>query len=539
MKEFILTLGILMLLTLVSFAQNTGSSKQETDVKQSISKSEGLVFQNSQLVKPDKFIPSSNSDFFALTEDVGEGIAYDIYRNRNPSLIASGIFSIPFSDGCFDFNVVGVSDQGTQLLLAIDCKVFDLAGNGPNYAIYYLENDSLLTNIEIDWAESGGDGHYYKIKGFPEFSEGNYTQNYASKYYAVYDEKITVREIDSDEIIWESPKQKKLYYAYGTEVNLDGDIVIIGTKGKSDENEQIIWYDVITKDTVYTTQNPFGVFSFYSYLDQHKLIMPYVGYPYQRIDTEVILDLSTGSFKERKIESLKELNKYLKENSRIIKEGMKSEGHQFKDAHATLWNIFMDNWDGTSKKNDLKGQIDAAFYPKAYWDTESDTSAVADDWYVFSSYGNKLVYRDLVRNYSLFGGANQHRQEIKLMFWNGNRENPLHRKVTMVYHMEKGPIFYTEDNFYMSFENLEGILGFESNDTSLTFEQLDLKYNRPDIILDRLGHADSELIKAYYDAYKNRLLKMGVTEAMIKDDYSLKDVVIDNFEYLNKIILDN
>jgi len=67
------------------------------------------------------------------------------------------------------------------------------------------------------------------------------------------------------------------------------------------------------------------------------------------------------------------------------------------------------------------------------------------------------------------------------------------------------------------------------------FEQFDLKYNRPDIVLDRLGYADSSLINAYQQAYLKRLKKMGFTEDMLKDDFHLPEIDIENFEEMPSI----
>ena len=58
----------------------------------------------------------------------------------------------------------------------------------------------------------------------------------------------------------------------------------------------------------------------------------------------------------------------------------------------------------------------------------------------------------------------------------------------------------------------------------MPFAQFDLKYNRPDLILERLGLATPELRDAYRSAYQKRLKRMGFTEAMLGDDLHLPEV---------------
>lgn len=67
----------------------------------------------------------------------------------------------------------------------------------------------------------------------------------------------------------------------------------------------------------------------------------------------------------------------------------------------------------------------------------------------------------------------------------------------------------TPDGFYYgskgSFDKIHFVKGLKV----FSFDQFDLQYNRPDIILERLGKAPKELIFAYRKAWEKRLHKMG------------------------------
>jgi hypothetical protein len=97
-------------------------------------------------------------------------------------------------------------------------------------------------------------------------------------------------------------------------------------------------------------------------------------------------------------------------------------------------------------------------------------------------------------------------------------------------------ILYSDDKYYACYFSNEPIFQFYLDGKSHPFEQFDLKYNRPDIILDRLGYADSSLVKAYHQAYLKRLKKMNFTEDMLKDDFHLPELKIENFEKMPTII---
>lgn len=70
-------------------------------------------------------------------------------------------------------------------------------------------------------------------------------------------------------------------------------------------------------------------------------------------------------------------------------------------------------------------------------------------------------------------------------------------------------IVYTPDNYYMSSGRSMSFIGFRSGVEIFQPEQFDLVYNRPDIILSRLGFATQDMITAYNHAWKRRLKKMG------------------------------
>ncbi len=57
----------------------------------------------------------------------------------------------------------------------------------------------------------------------------------------------------------------------------------------------------------------------------------------------------------------------------------------------------------------------------------------------------------------------------------------------------------------------------------ISFEQLDVKYNRPDKVLQAMGNTDTALISSYRNAYIKRIKKLGIDTTAFRDGYSVPE----------------
>ncbi len=57
----------------------------------------------------------------------------------------------------------------------------------------------------------------------------------------------------------------------------------------------------------------------------------------------------------------------------------------------------------------------------------------------------------------------------------------------------------------------------------VTFEQLDVKYNRPDKVLEAIGNTDTALIRSYRRAWEKRIKKLGIDTNSFRDGYSVPE----------------
>lgn len=84
----------------------------------------------------------------------------------------------------------------------------------------------------------------------------------------------------------------------------------------------------------------------------------------------------------------------------------------------------------------------------------------------------------------------------------------------------------TPDQYYRASKSRINGVAFRVNGQLYPFEQFDLRFNRPDIVLQRLGLTDPGVVQTYRQAYERRLRKMGFNEGMLGTDFHLPAVEI-------------
>ena len=93
--------------------------------------------------------------------------------------------------------------------------------------------------------------------------------------------------------------------------------------------------------------------------------------------------------------------------------------------------------------------------------------------------------------------------------------------------LENDYVFITPDNYYKASKGAFDKIHFVKGMKVLSFEQFDLIYNRPDIVLERLGQS-AEQTRPYYLAWKKRLRRMGYTEDMLSGEINAPEVTVIN-----------
>lgn len=76
-------------------------------------------------------------------------------------------------------------------------------------------------------------------------------------------------------------------------------------------------------------------------------------------------------------------------------------------------------------------------------------------------------------------------------------------------------LFVLADGHYMGSRDTMDAVAFRVGPRAYPFDQFDLRYNRPDLVLEALGHFDAALSAALRSAWKRRLRRVGVDEAQL------------------------
>jgi len=89
-------------------------------------------------------------------------------------------------------------------------------------------------------------------------------------------------------------------------------------------------------------------------------------------------------------------------------------------------------------------------------------------------------------------------------------------------------IITTPDYYYACSKGALDIMAFKIGSNAYPFEQFDIQYNRPDIVLAGMNKDSKELVVAYKAAYNKRLRQLGFTEKMFANDFHVPTMTLVN-----------
>ena len=89
-------------------------------------------------------------------------------------------------------------------------------------------------------------------------------------------------------------------------------------------------------------------------------------------------------------------------------------------------------------------------------------------------------------------------------------------------------VYLDRSGYYFASKDALDYIGFKLDNKLYSFEQFDLKYNRPDIIAKSLPYFNETYVTAYYGAYKKRLKKLGLKEKDVGITTDLPDLEVED-----------
>ena len=85
-------------------------------------------------------------------------------------------------------------------------------------------------------------------------------------------------------------------------------------------------------------------------------------------------------------------------------------------------------------------------------------------------------------------------------------------------------LIMTTSGYYQCTPGAAKLLHYVTPDLKvISFEQLDVKYNRPDKVLQATGNTDTALINSYRNAYVKRINKLGIDTAAFNNNYGVPE----------------
>lgn len=111
----------------------------------------------------------------------------------------------------------------------------------------------------------------------------------------------------------------------------------------------------------------------------------------------------------------------------------------------------------------------------------------------------------------------------QLSYWNADQGTAL----ATVLFMGDGYAYVAPDKYFTATKSVLPYVYYVAGMRSFSFDNFDLRYNRPDIVLSRLHQADSKMVDLYAAAHRKRLQKMGFAEDQLEGDFHLPEITID------------
>ncbi len=175
------------------------------------------------------------------------------------------------------------------------------------------------------------------------------------------------------------------------------------------------------------------------------------------------------------------------------------------------------------------------------FDRSGGLAVSADGQLAARGYGNRVKIRDIASDQEIVQLAG-HTSDVTSIVYaasarllvSGSRDGTLRiwsvpQRRELVQLIALGPADYvavTPDQYYRASKRHIGGVAFRVNQQLFPFEQFDLRFNRPDIVLERLGSTPPEIVQGYRAAYQRRVRKMGFTEQILSGEFHLPEVAL-------------
>ncbi|MGJ8684716.1 MAG: caspase family protein [Nonlabens sp.] len=86
----------------------------------------------------------------------------------------------------------------------------------------------------------------------------------------------------------------------------------------------------------------------------------------------------------------------------------------------------------------------------------------------------------------------------------------------------------TADNYYVANKEIFDYIWFQREEQIYRPEQFDLQFNRPDLVLEKIGSSTTSIIDSYQALYEKRLRKMGIKESVVLENHNIPELHLED-----------
>ena len=104
--------------------------------------------------------------------------------------------------------------------------------------------------------------------------------------------------------------------------------------------------------------------------------------------------------------------------------------------------------------------------------------------------------------------------------------------VSMAAFKDNDFVYISPENYYFSTKKATDYIGFLYKDRLYSFEQFDLKFNRPDIVFANSGYSNKTELNTYNRAYIKRIKKLGFDKDAFESGFDIPSLTIKNINEL-------
>lgn len=192
------------------------------------------------------------------------------------------------------------------------------------------------------------------------------------------------------------------------------------------------------------------------------------------------------------------------------------------------------------------GKMPYVVFKSLFINSEKDVLAATIGTVRIWDIKTKKLIKDFDIGYnSTFCDINEARNELLAIYNNEIKTFDLESgrlKFSIYIFQNLSNVVFLPSNYYKASTEAVKNLHFISPDLQIIpFDQLDIKYNRPDKVLEAIGSTDTALINSYRQAYYKRIKKLGVDTTSFKEGFTIPEADFKNrdqveYEQKNKVL---